>query len=135
MFKRFLSEVTSRLKSKPGIENSLLSIYPYEDRGNWVFDDSRVGLSKELFVSGIPAMIDHLVRDIVGAEKGFRLIFSAFPFPDFSMRLKKTEEELSGTWYKMAEAPYLEGWVCSALLKYFKVAPTNIYVRAEPERR
>ena len=132
MFKRLLSSVIAWFKPKLGIENSLLSIYPYEERGTWVFDDKRVGLVKEPFVAGIPAMIDHLVRDIAGAEKGFRLIFSAFPFPGFSMWLKKTEEELSGTWYKMVEAPYLEGWVCPALLKYFKVAPANIYVRAEP---
>ena len=132
MFKRLLSSAIARLKPKPGIENSLFNIYPYEDRGTWVFDDERVGLVREPFVAGIPAMIDHLVSDIAGAEKGFRLTFSAFPFPEFSMWLKKTEEELSGTWYKMVEAPYLEGWVCPALLKYFKVAPASIYVKAEP---
>jgi hypothetical protein len=59
--------------------NSILVIAPYHYAGTWVFDDPRVGLQAEPFVSGIPELIDKLVADaaISNAHDGFRLIFSA----------------------------------------------------------
>ncbi|HZR16250.1 MAG TPA: hypothetical protein VFE51_02895 [Verrucomicrobiae bacterium] len=54
--------------------------------GMWVFDDARVGLDKEPFVSGADTMIDVLVSDIPNAEKGFRLLFSATPFPGYKVK-------------------------------------------------
>ena len=51
--------------------NTLNFINPYRYEGMWVFDDPRVGLDKEPFVSGADTMIDVLVKDIPGAEKGF----------------------------------------------------------------
>ena len=38
--------------------NAMLVIFPYRYEGTWVFDDERVGLEREPFVSGIPEMID-----------------------------------------------------------------------------
>ena len=113
------------------IKNSLLDIYPYKYRGTWVFDDERVGLYREPFVLGVPEIIEHAVKDIPNAKKGFKLTFSAFPFPDFTHQITKTREESEGNWYKMTEAPYIEGWLCPALFKYFAVAPDNLYVKAE----
>ncbi len=40
--------------------NFLSIILPYRYEGMWVFDDPRVGLVREPFVSGIPEMIDLL---------------------------------------------------------------------------
>ena len=59
--------------------NSINLIVPYQYEGMWVFDDPRVGLDKEPFVSGADTMIDVLVADIPDADKGFRLLFSALP--------------------------------------------------------
>ena len=53
--------------------NSIMVIVPYWYEGTWVFDDDRVGLVREPFVSGIPEMIDLLVKDIPAARDGFRL--------------------------------------------------------------
>ncbi len=49
---------------------------PYFTHGTWIFDDDRLGLVLEPFVSGVPEMIDDLVRDIPNARQGFRLLFS-----------------------------------------------------------
>ena len=113
------------------MKNSLLDVYPYKYKGTWVFDDERVGLYREPFVLGVPEMIDLLVKDVPNAKKGFRMTFSVFPFPDFAQHIKKTREEFNGNWYKMTEAPYIEGWLCPALFKYFPVAPDDLYVKAE----
>jgi hypothetical protein len=83
----------------------------------WVFDDAATGLDQEPFVSGVPAMIDELVRDIPNARQGFRLLFSAEPFPGFQRRLKWVREEMGGNWYQ-ADQPAAEGWLCPALFRY-----------------
>ena len=63
--------------------NAINLIIPYRYEGMWVFDDARVGLDKEPFVSGADMMLDVLVNDIPNAQKGFRLLFSATPFPGY----------------------------------------------------
>jgi hypothetical protein len=68
--------------------NSLLVIAPYKYQGVWVFDDPAIGLSREPFIAGIDAMIDKAVADIPNAEKGFRAIFSALPFPGANLKLE-----------------------------------------------
>jgi hypothetical protein len=57
--------------------NQINVIAPYwlDSVATWVFDDERVGLVQEPFVSGVPEMIDDLVRDILNARAGFRLLF------------------------------------------------------------
>ena len=60
--------------------NAINLIVPYRYQGMWVFDDARVGLDKEPFVSGADTMIDLLVSDIPNAQKGLRLLFSATHF-------------------------------------------------------
>jgi len=64
--------------------NVINVIAPYKHLGMWVFDDPRVGLSQEPFVSGADAMIDRVVADIPRAERCFTLIFAATPFPVIS---------------------------------------------------
>jgi hypothetical protein len=94
----------------------------------WVFDDPRVGLVQEPFVSGADTMIDRVVRDIPTAEKGFTLVFSQAPFPGSQLRLEWRRGEASGNWYYSPELD-MEGWLCPALFRYFTEAPPNIYVQ------
>ena len=113
--------------------NSILVIRPYWHSGTWVFDDPAVGLTREPFVSGVPEMIDQLVRHIPDAKTGFRLLFSATPFPG-ATKFNRLRSEFGGTWYCIADSPQTEGWLCPALFKYFPEAPDSIYAKAEPLR-
>ncbi len=110
--------------------NSIFIIAPYRYEGSWVFDDARVGLVREPFVSGADTLIDMMVAEILDAERGFRLIFSAGPFPGFMARICHQREEMGGHWYRWDEKN-AEGWLCPALFKYFATAPDDIYARAE----
>ena len=115
--------------------NQIMAIAPYwqTELGTWVFDDPQVGLTQEPFVSGVPEMIDNLVSDIPDARHGFRLLFSASPFPGYQRRLARQDEEYGGYWYA-SEEPGMSGWLCPALLRYFDEAPDDLYVKAEPRR-
>lgn len=110
--------------------NQILVIAPYWHSGAWVFDDPAKGLDREPFVLGIGPMIDHLTCDIPNARSGFRLLFSAAPFPSYQQRLEWRREELNGNWY-WSEELQAEGWLCPALFRYFDQAPREIYVKAE----
>ena len=117
--------------SSVGAMNALLVIAPYKYQGTWVFDDPAVGLSREPFIAGIDTMIDQAVADIPNAEKGFRAIFSASPFPGANWKLDWRRAESGGNWY-YSDRFKMEGWLCPALLKYFPTAPREIYVKVEP---
>ncbi|MBN2473249.1 MAG: hypothetical protein JXB62_01475 [Pirellulales bacterium] len=112
--------------------NALNVIHPYKWEGLWVFDDARVGLDKEPFVEGADAIIEKAlaVKGIEEPEKGFRLLFSAGPFPNYDLKLRWLRESEGGNWYR-AEEFAMEGWLCPALLKYFDEPPTEIYARLE----
>ncbi len=113
--------------------NSLLVISPYRHAGTWVFDDYQHRLVQEPFVAGIPELIDKLVADIPNAHNGFRLTFSAKEFPEYDDRLIWKRKGSSGNWY-YSETYKAEGWLCPALLKYFKKPPKFIYVKAEQKQ-
>jgi hypothetical protein len=113
--------------------NALTVIEPYWWQGTWVFDDKAVGLDKEPFVKGVPAIIDELVKDIPNAHKGFRLLFSTVQFPNYQLELVWLREEYGGNWYK-TNNPTAEGWLCPALFRYYQAAPKTIYVAAEPSQ-
>ena len=112
--------------------NAPLVIAPYKYQGTWVFDDPAVGLFREPFIAGIDTMIDKAVADIPNAEKGFRAIFSAAPFPGANWKLDWRRAESGGNWY-YNDRFKMEGWLCPALLKYFPAAPSEIYVKIEPK--
>lgn len=116
------------------MSNVLMVIAPYWYQGTWVFDDETVDLVREPFVLGVPEMIDELVQDIPDAKSGFRLTFSASPFPGYQKELTWVREEHGGNWYS-SEDPPMEGWLCPALFKYFDETPEKIYVIAEPLER
>lgn len=106
-----------------------MSSPPYKYEGIWVFDDERVGLLQEPFVSGADSILDLLTADIPGAAEGFRLIFSPQPFPGYSARFTWDREEFGGNWYIWPERS-VEGWLCPALFKYFETAPPELYAQA-----
>jgi hypothetical protein len=115
--------------------NSMMIIAPYRHDGTWVFDDPRVGLVREPFVAGVPEMIDVLVAnaEIKDADNGFRLLFSAKPFPGHQEKLTWVRGEAEGNYYRLEDPP-MEGWLCPALFKYFAKAPKELYVKAEPKQ-
>jgi hypothetical protein len=114
--------------------NAIMVIAPYWYNGTWVFDDPAVGLRREPFVAGVPAMIDLLVTDIPDAKVGFRLTFSANPFPGFQKKLTWLRGDSTGNFYKLND-PEVEGWICPAMFKYYKTPPANLYVQADPIKR
>lgn len=116
--------------------NQIQVIAPYwlEEADTWVFDDDRVGLVQEPFISGVPQMIDSLVAEIPDARRGFRLLFSSSPFPGNQRKLSWVREEMGGNWYR-ADEPPREGWLCPALFRYFEAAPAELYVKAEAIKR
>jgi hypothetical protein len=115
-------------RRRPG--NAIMIIAPYRYAGTWVFDDSATGLVREPFVAGVPEMIDNLVAGIPHADQGFRLTFSANPFPGYQKKLTWLRGDSTGNWYR-SEDPPLEGWLCPALFKYYRQAPKELYVKAE----
>ncbi|MES2572574.1 MAG: DUF6717 family protein, partial [Verrucomicrobiota bacterium] len=94
----------------------------------WVFDDPSVGLRQEPFVSGADTIIDVLTAEIPGAANGFKLLFSAHPFPGYTARFLRVRPEHDGNWYSWLEQE-MEGWLCPALFKYFESAPEELYVK------
>lgn len=110
--------------------NSLFVIAPYKYEGMWVFDDSRTGLVQEPFVGGADTIIDRLTAHLPQADKGFRMVFSAGPFPGHRLKLDWVRSELSGSVYHSPDLG-MEGWLCPALLKYFADAPPALYVHVE----
>jgi len=114
--------------------NALMVIAPYWYNGTWVFDDQAAGLKREPFVAGVPEMIDLLVKDVPGARDGFRLLFSANPFPGYQKKLTWLRGDMQGNHYRLDDPP-MEGWICPAMFKYYREPPRNLFVKAEPLRR
>ena len=110
--------------------NAINVIWPYKHHGMWVFDDARVGLVQEPFVSGADTWIDRVVADIPKAENGFTLIFSSTPFPGHQYRLDWRRQESDGNWYYSADLD-MEGWLCPALFRYFSDAPASLYAQVK----
>lgn len=110
--------------------NALLVIEPYRIGKGWAFDEPRLGLKGEPFVQGIPEMIDRLVKDISGADKSVRLIFSQHSFPGAQLKLDRRGEQDGGNWYHSTEYQ-ADGWLCPALFRFFPRAPQNIFIKAE----
>ncbi len=75
------------------MSNSIAVIFPYQYEDMWVFDDKKAGLLQEPFVSGMPQIIDILVKNIPYAHKGFKLLFSNTPFPGYQAKLIWLKEE------------------------------------------
>jgi hypothetical protein len=124
----FIHQYENRTVNAPA--NALLVLKLYRHAGTWVFDDARLGLVKEPFVAGAPEIIDKMVEDIPNSDQGFRLIFSAKPFPDYEVKLVWIRGEDTGNWY-YCEKYDTEGWLCPAMYKYYTDAPKELYAKAE----
>lgn len=112
--------------------NSIMIINPHYDKDTWIFSDSSKDIVDEPFVVGVPEMIDILVKDRPNAKAGFKLIFSANPFPGFQLKLNWLREETGRNWYKLELGKdHMQGWLCPVLYQYFEVEPKVIYVKAE----
>src|SRR5437764_14771475 len=85
-------------------QNSIMVLKPYKWEGMWVFDDENTGLVREPFVAGVPEILESLLEQqglpLEEARKGFRLIFSAIPFPGHQFTAKRVDEEIGGTWHE-----------------------------------
>ncbi|WP_238845912.1 hypothetical protein [Nostoc edaphicum] len=57
------------------MSNSIMVIFPYRHNQTWVFDDERMELIQEPFVSGIPEMIDILVDVLLVLMKALNCYF------------------------------------------------------------
>ena len=113
-------------------ENSIMVIKPFKHSGTWVFDDEIADLYEEPFVSGMPEIIDKIIKDekIKDSHKGFSLFFSQYEFPGGNYALEWKREELGGNWYQL-KGTEMEGWLCPALFKYFSDAPEEIFAQAK----
>ena len=109
-------------------ENSILCIFPYDHKGQWVFDDAECGLVREPFVSGADLIIDEMVKTLDNPSIGFTLLFSENPFPGFQLELKWQRHDLGGNWYS-SDSLNMEGWLCPAMFKYFDTPPLKIYAQ------
>jgi len=113
-------------------ENAIQTLMPYEFAGGWVFDDEATGLVREAFVCGMDDVLTEMVQraGIKDASSGFRLTFSPTPFPNYTHSFEWLRPEMSGNTYYCPENE-ITGWLCPALLKYFKEAPKKLYARAD----
>lgn len=106
------------------LKNTIFTIYPYKDRGQWVFDDEATGLNKEAFVAGADTLLDKVCQ---GKEKCIA-IFSPNPFPDHDFVLNKIEEDEFGTSF-YCEKYKQELWLCPAMWLYMSPSPSQIFVK------
>ena len=109
--------------------NAVSDIFRYRLEGVWVFDDASAGLVREPFISGADNILDVLTEYIPEATNGFKIIFSARPFPGYTARFVWTRAEYGGNWYRWPERK-VEGWLCPALIKYVESPPKEIFVQA-----
>jgi hypothetical protein len=109
-------------------------IEPSREAGGWVFDDPLAGLVKEPFVGAVNDFIDRLAAGVPGAERGFRLLFSARPFDGAQATFHWVRADpVEGHWYRRGDGGD-EGWLCPALFCYFPSPPPEIHARAELNR-
>ena len=113
-----------------------LTLHPYLESGTWVFDDERTGLKEEAFVCGMTEMISRVVeaKGIPDATRGFAMTFADRPVAGHDVELRFVRPDPGGgNWYEgtVVGAP-MEGWLCPALLLYFREPPPRIFVRCDP---
>ena len=118
--------------------NSINVIIPYKENGVWRFNDSLKELTGEPFVGETNKIIDQMINDslYVNNEEKVVFYFADRDFPGAEFVLNKTIYELGGAWYKWGNSEdALEGWLCSATLKYFERFPEKIYISLFTDRR
>jgi hypothetical protein len=114
--------------------NAINVIHPYWHKGSLVFDDEAVGLTREPFVAGADYALYMLSQAVPGCEKRFTVRFAASKFPGATHSLTRGKAEFGGHWYTL-KSLMLKGWLCPALLKYFKAAPKTIWIEITPQKK
>lgn len=114
-------------------------VKPYKWNGQWVFDDPRVELVKEPFVAGADDMMDAATKiaGIENAGDGFQLLFSDGVFSDDGFALRWLCERSGGNVYRLdvehdGERTVIDGWLCPALLLYYRIPPARLFIKACP---
>jgi hypothetical protein len=82
------------------------------------------------FAMGVPEFLEEAAKQIPNAEEGFRLLFSALPFPQWTLKVKWVRGNRGGNWYTTEDGR--EGWFCNEMLVSFETAPKEIYMKLEP---
>jgi hypothetical protein len=125
----FVLLILGYAEDKQEAMNSIFVISPYFKHGTWVFDDPRRNLVEEPFVAGVPEIITLLVADIPNAQSGFRLTFSAAPFPGHKLVVTRGKAESGGFWYITSRSDRM---ALPRSLQVLSKAPEKLYVRADP---
>lgn len=115
------------------------TIYPYlTPAGALVFDAPEHGLVEEPFVNGADTIILRAVEEqgIPDPGAGFELRFSDRPLaPGMYYGLHWMGDEtlagLAGNWYYSPDFE-MSGWLCPALLHYYKKPPMHLYFQVAP---
>lgn len=108
----------------------MITLFPYKEKGVWMFDDQSTGLKREAFVLGIDEMLDVLTAKIPNATQGCKLTIAKVPFPTYQVQLDRRWREGGGRWYHWQDKGMI-GWLCPALFKYFAFAPKKIFARVD----
>jgi hypothetical protein len=129
----------------------LAVVEPYWYQDTWVFDDASRGLEREPLQgriegdladlldlvgakgTGLPQMVDRLVKDIPDARKGFTLLISPQPFTGYQAELTRATEDFGG-WTFITKNYPAEVWLPPTLLGYFDTVPESLYIKAESMR-
>jgi hypothetical protein len=110
--------------------NSIFILYPKRSSfGVWSFDDDTRGLVNEPFVGETNKLLDMMAK-----ESGYSLednpqvalLFSDDNFPESQCSLVLRETSNSGSTYIDLKRK-LTPWLCPAMFKYFKNAPSNLF--------
>jgi hypothetical protein len=116
--------------------NSLFSLHAYLKEGIWMFDDESRNIKEEPFVAGADIMFDIMSgREADPTIESCSIVFGATPIPDHDIHVTLFDEDgHDGHFYlveKFKQFPDMKGftfWLCPALLQFFEIAPTDIFV-------
>ena len=92
----------SELSVEASIErdmNAIIAIHPYKYQGLWVFDDTRVCLVQEPFVSGADEIIERMVQGIFPSAVGIHaaLFGSTIPWSSIDVGMEWRRSDIGGT--------------------------------------
>lgn len=117
------------LENKKYMNNSIFTIFPYKIGNLWVFDDEKLNLYREAFVSGSSEFLDMITIN----PDNCTIVFSDKPFPSAQYILdfiETIDDGVGGTTY-YCEALEHTLWLCSVLKMFFSSPPLNIYIQVK----
>jgi hypothetical protein len=105
------------------VQNLCFSINPYCIKGDWFFDDPKVGLFREGLTCGTPEVLLKACN-LKSINGSFTVLFSNFSLGEYFLNFKKPLRD--GNLYFWHEQK-MSCWFCPALLKYFSSPPQKIW--------